>query len=268
MISTFIQYLILNRGLSKNTASAYNQALTDFASFINDRHPGTTWRTVKKQDIDEYVVNLVAEETAPATIKQHISALRTFYRTMMAMGANIDNPARYVSTPKLQDALPKVIAADDIKATLADETVGDQAKAAIAIIYETGLRLQELLDLRAKDIDPKSSSIRVLGKGNKERTVYYGELTRKYGRKWRGERHTQRGVRHLVYEALSKHSKAPQLSPHALRHTYASELLNNGMPIEAISKLMGHVHLETTQVYAKLANKTTQSLYLNFKPTI
>lgn len=268
MIWTFINYLRINRGLSENTCKAYNQALRDFASFINDHHKGTRWSTVSKSQIDEYVVNLVAEEAEPATIKQHISALRTFYKTCMAMGTLNVNPARFVSTPKLKDALPKTIEAEDVKATLDDATVGAQAKAAIAIIYETGIRLQELLDIRPKDIDPKTNSIRICGKGNKERTVYYGELTKAYGRCWRGSEHTQRGVRHIVFEALKKHSKAKQLSPHALRHTYACQLLNNGMPLEAISKLMGHSHLETTQVYAKLANKTTQSLYLQFAPQL
>ena len=267
MITTFVNYLRHNRGLSENTCKAYTQALRDFASFINDHHAGTRWSTVSKPMIDEYVVTMVAEEAEPATIKQHISALRTFYKTCMAMEMLTVNPARFVSTPKLRDELPKTIERKAILETLADPTVSRDAKAAIAIIYETGLRLQELLDLRAKDIDSTTGSIRVMGKGRKQRTVYYGDLTRKYGRCWHGEQHTQRGVRHMVYAALSKHSKADMLSPHALRHTYASELLNNGMPIEAISKLLGHEHLETTQVYAKLANNTTRNLYLQFAPS-
>lgn len=268
MIYNFINYLRYNRGLSENTCKAYTEALRDFAAFIQDRHHGVTWRTVTKSMVDEYVVNMVAEEAAPATIKQHISALRTLYKTILAIGHQVDNPARFVSTPKLKDALPKTIEAEAVKETLEDAAVGAQAKAAIAIIYETGIRLQELLDIRPGDIDPKTNSIRICGKGNKERTVYYGELTKAYGRCWRGSQHTQRGVRHIVYEALKRHSKAQQLSPHALRHTYACQLLNNGMPLEAISKLMGHSHLETTQVYAKLANKTTQSLYLKFAPQL
>ena len=268
MIYNFCQYLSINRGLSPNTVKAYREALSDFASFINDRHAGTSWRTVTKQMIDEYVVLMVGEEAAPATIKQHISALRTFYKTCMAMGADIQNPARFVSTPKLKEELPKTIEREAIRQALEAENTPAQAKAAIAIIYETGIRLQELLDLRAGDISSSTQSIRVHGKGKKERTVYYGELTKKYGRCWHGEQHTQRGVRHLVYTALRPYSKANQLSPHALRHTYACELLNNGMSVTAISKLLGHEHLETTEVYAKLANSTTKNLYLQFAPSV
>lgn len=268
MITSFKNYLLLNRGLSENTVKAYCEALRDFAQFVNDYHRGTRWSTVTKQMIDEYVVLMVSEEFQPSTIKQHISALRTYYKTCMAMGAKIENPARFVSTPKLRDELPKTIEATAIRSALEANTTPADAKAAIAIIYETGIRLQELLDLRKEDIDPKTQSIRITGKGRKQRTVYYGELTKKYGRCWRGEQHTQRGVRHLVYEALRPYSEAKQLSPHALRHTYACQLLNNGMRIEAISKLLGHEHLETTEVYAKMANSTTKNLYLQFAPTV
>lgn len=268
MITTFANYLRVNRGLSENTVRAYEQALHDFASYVNDRHQGTTWRTVTKQMIDEYVVTMAAKEAAPASIKQHVSALRTFFKTCQALGGKIGNPARYVSTPKLGEQLPKVIEAKAIREALNDPTVSADAKAAIAIIYETGIRLQELLDLRASDIDTGKQAITVRGKGNKQRTVYYGELTQKYGTKWHGEQHTQRGVRHMVYTALRPYSMAEQLSPHALRHTYASQLLNNGMSLTTISKLMGHKHQTTTEVYAKLATRTAQQQYLRFRPTL
>lgn len=268
MITTFINYLKTNRGLSENTARAYAEALRDFARYARETEPNTRWSTVTKGLIDNYVADLATTGTKPATIKQRISALRTFYKTCNALGATMENPARYVSTPKLGEELPKTIETDAIRAALENENTPKQAKAAIAIIFETGLRLQELLDLKAEDIDPKTQSIRVNGKGRKQRTVYYGELTRKYGPSWRGNQWTQRAVRHMVFEALKPYSHAEQLSPHALRHTYASELVNNGMSMEAISKLMGHTHLETTEIYAKLANNTTRQMYLNFAPTL
>lgn len=268
MITSFENYLRINRGLSEHTIKAYSEALRNFARYINASHPGTTWSTVTKQQIDAYVVEMVAEEYTPASIKQHVSALRTFFKTCMAMGANIQNPARYVSTPRLQEQLPKAIETEAIAKALADSSTNPQAKAAIAIIFETGLRLQELLDLRREDIDASSMSIKVRGKGNKMRTVYYGQLTRQYGRAWRGEQHSQRSVRHMIYKALKPYSKAEMISPHAIRHTYASQLLNNGMSIEAISKLLGHEHIETTEVYAKMANTKAKELYIQFKPTI
>lgn len=268
MYLTFSNYLTYNRGLSENTVKAYCEALRDFAQFVNQYHKGTRWSTVTKRIIDEYVVTMVSEEAAPATVKQHISALRTFYKTCQALDLMTENPARFVSTPKLGQQLPKTIEREAIAQALNSPTVSADAKAVIAIIFETGMRLQELLDLRAEDIDNKSQSIHIHGKGNKERTVYYGELTKRYGRCFNGSKHTQRGVRHMVFTALRPYSKAKQLSPHALRHTYASTLINNGMSIEAISKLLGHEHYETTEVYAKLANQTTHTLYSQYMPTI
>ena len=268
MITSFSNYLTYNRGLSENTAKAYADALKDFARFINEQHKGTSWRTVTKTMIDEYVVNMVADGSAPATVKLHISALRTFYKTCIVLGCDIQNPAKYVSTPKLGKQLPKVIETEAIKMALSSSGVSAQAKACIAIIYETGIRLQELLDLRAEDVCAASQSIKIHGKGNKERTVYYGELTKRYGRCWDGTKFTQRAVRHMVYEALRPFSQAKQLSPHAIRHTFATTMLNNGASLETIGKLLGHEHSETTEVYAQLTNQTTQQLYLQFQPTL
>lgn len=268
MITTFTNYLRLNRGLSENTIKAYEEALRDFASWINDCYQGTTWSTVSKNMIDCYVADMVAEGYATSTIKQHISALRTFYKTCQALGGQTENPARYVSTPKRAEQLPQAIETSAIKSALDDTNVDAQTKAAIAIIFETGLRLQELLDLRATDIDSQTSSIKVHGKGNKERTVYYGDLTRTIGRCWHGELHTQREVRHMVYNALKPYSKADHLCPHAIRHTYATQLLNNGMTMAAISKLMGHRHIETTERYATLANTSAWEQYEAHRPRL
>lgn len=267
MIIAFANYLTFNRGLSANTVKAYSEALHDFASFVQDYHAGTRWSTVTKAMIDEYVVSMVQEDFSHATIKQHISALRTFYKTCMAMGAQIENPARYVSTPKLKEQLPKTIETEAIRRALESEATPAAAKAAIAIIFETGIRLQELIDLEATDIDAASQSITIHGKGNKERTVYYSTLTKQYGRAWRGHTFSQRQVRHMIFEALKPYSKAKQLSPHALRHTYATNLLNNGADITTISKLLGHEHIETTEIYAKLSNRKAQETYLKFAPT-
>lgn len=266
MISTFQQYLRTNRGLADNTIKAYGDALHSFAHYMLTQSAGIRWSTVTKQHIDGYVTWLVESKAKPATIKQHISALRTFYKTCMAMGADITNPARYVSTPKLGDPLPKTIDRADILKCLASTGTNPTAKAIIAIIYETGIRLSELLAMSREDISKANRSIHIHGKGNKERTVYYGELTRTYGQYWRFDKLNPREVRRLVWDALRPCSNAPQLSPHALRHTFASELINNGMSIEAISKLLGHTHLETTEIYARMSNATAKQLYSTYHP--
>lgn len=268
MIETFVNYLRFNRGLSENTLRAYEQGLHDFARYMLTLGVGARWSTVTKLQIDGYVRDLVNRELEPATIKQRISALRTLYKTMMAMGAIKTNPARYVSTPKLNDSLPKVIERNAIAHALASPKVNIQTKAAIAIIFETGIRIQELLDLKPEDVNYEQQSIKILGKGNKERTVYFGSLTKQYIGIWKGSEHTQRELRQDIFYALRDFSNAEQLSPHAIRHTMATEMLNNGMSIEGISMLLGHKSIKTTEIYARLSNKQAQQQYLQFMPTL
>ena len=268
MITVFSHYLQYNRGLSVKTVETYSDNLHAFARYAQGHLEHKRWSTITKSDIDKYVTFLVDAGMKPASIKQHVSTLRTYYKTLMAMGAKIDNPARYVSTPKLADPAPKIIPKEDVKKALESNLNTSISKAIIAIIFETGIRLQELLDLKADDIDPANHAIKIHGKGNKERTVYYGPLTERYFGVWEYGKYTQRDVRHIVFEALKPCSNAPQLSPHALRHTYASELINNGMSMEAISKLLGHTHLQTTEIYAKLSNEKARSLYQEFAPTL
>ena len=268
MITETLNYLTVNRGLSERTAESYSKALHSFARFINLCYAGTSWRTVTKQMIDLYVVSLVHQEYKAATIKQHVSALRTFYKTQMAMGTLNDNPARYVSTPKLGEKQPNTIEPEAIKRCLESQYTNETAKAVIAVLFETGVRLQELIDMRAEDINSTNQSIKVHGKGRKERTVYYGELTKQYGRKLHIQNMSQREIRRLVWEALRPFSKAPQLSPHAIRHTFACQLMNNGMPLEAISKLLGHEHTATTEIYAQLSNSKAKEYYYNYRPQL
>lgn len=264
MIQNFIDYLRINRGLSENTLEVYHDRVTRFANYLSTTHSGVRWSTVTKDMVDEYVAHLVSEEMAPATIKQHIAAIRTLYKTMIALGYKGENPARYVSTPKKDKRLPKTVEPQAIERCLQASSTPRQAKAIIAIIYETGIRLQELLDLKAGDISSTDGSIKIHGKGKKERTVYYGELTKQFGGKLHPETLTQRDARRLVFDALRPFSQAEQLSPHAIRHTFACRMLDNGAPIELISKLLGHENTQTTDIYAQLSNSRTRELYLQY----
>lgn len=261
MISSFILFLKTNKGYSDNTLKAYENALRDFARYAKNREADARWSTISKQLIDAYVRQMSEARVKPATIKLHVSALRTFYKTMYAMGAEVSNPARYVSTPKLGDSLPKAIPMTDIKATVHDESIDWRSRAIIGTLTETGIRLQELLELRPSDVNLSERSMRIHGKGNKERTVYYGEQTAKALESWPWRGMEQRAVRTLVYEALSKHSAAPQLSPHALRHSYATTMLNNGGRLEALSALLGHASVKTTERYARMGTPERKRQY-------
>lgn len=268
MIENFCNYIRTNRGLSENTVKGYEESLRTFSRWAQRNYPGITWRTIEKTMIDNFVSAQVEYGIKPATIKRHISALRTFYKTILALGFEIKNPARYVSTPKLGEKLPKMVEPEAIGRALNDPLATPLAKACIAIIFETGVRLSELMSIKPCDINNKNRSIRIHGKGNKERYVYYGELTAEHGRALRTFGISDREIRRQIYEALRPHSKAPQLSPHAIRHTYASTLINNGMSIEAIRKLLGHEHTATTEIYAQMSNQRAYEQYRQYMPTL
>lgn len=266
MIHQAITYMEVNRGLSSNTINAYRKNLRSFVTFMHATYPTARWSTITKTVIDSYVTYLAESGKKAATIKQHIAALRTLYKTMQAMGADIENPAQLVSTPKKGETLPKLIETEAIQKALDSPTTSLEAKAAIAILFETGIRLQELLDLRRNDIDNKTRSIKIHGKGNKERTVYYGELTKKYGRYWKVREIDQRTARHMIYDALKPYSAAQQLSPHALRHTFATEMVNNGMPLNEVQQLLGHKHITTTEIYTHVNNTKIADNYTRHAP--
>lgn len=268
MITGFITYLKYNKGYSDNTLRAYENDLRDFARFINVNYAGTSWRQVNKKMVDTFVRMLVDAGQKPASIKQHVSSLRTFFKTCYAMGMEIGNPAKYVSTPKLEDNLPKAIPIDDIRATVHDESIDWRARAIITVLTETGIRIQELLDMQPEDVNTESRSIKIHGKGRKERTVYYGDGTEKWLEQWPWKDLDQRTVRHLVYDALSQHSYAEQLSPHALRHTYATEMLNNGGRLETLSALLGHQDTKVTERYAKMGTKARKTEYKSYMPSL
>lgn len=269
MIITYLAYCSLNRGLSRETCRAYEVALRSFARFINTQYAGTRWSTVTREMVEAWVLSQVSEDYNPSTIKQRVSVLRGFYRCMRQHGANITNPAQYVSTPKMGVRLPSTVSPEAVAAALKDPLVNPVAKAAVAILYETGIRAQELCSLSPSDINQSERSFVVLGKGRKERRVFYGELTVAFGRYWPFGQVQQRTLRHMVFDALAPHvARGAQVSPHVLRHTFACECLNNGLPLDSIAALMGHKSVETTRIYAQVATDTLARQYRASLPSL
>lgn len=272
MITTFSNYLRYNRGLAEGTIKTYEENLRAFAAWAKVNVNSPRWSTITKQDIDRYVAALNQEGKEPATIKHHVSALRTLYKTMRELGRDIKNPAQYVRTPKLATRVPKTLEVADIRKTIYDKEIPENTRGIIAMLAEAGLRITEARTVTEEDIDREERSIIVRGKGNKERKVYYGELTAAYlekhkepGRKFQGE---DREVRYAIHDAIRKHTTAEKCSAHIVRHTWATEMLNRGADIKTISFLMGHQSVKTTERYATVANRTAAAQYNQYRPAI
>ena len=263
MINEFKTYLTSIRGYAENTAVAYEKDLRHFASYINRNDAHKRWSTITREDVDKYIIHLSETGHKPSTLCRHISSLCALYRYMQRQGLQVENPAKYESRPKIGKSMPNTIPIDELFSAMAKAKT--PIKMMMRILAETGIRIQECLDIRQEDIDYLNGTIRIKGKGNKERLVYISKETLTWlssqnsqGNKAIFGEITQREARHEIWEALKNNTNAPQLSPHAIRHTYATIMAKKGMTATTLQKALGHEHLETTQKYIDFAQVETE----------
>lgn len=270
MLKEFTSYLIQIKGYSEHTAAAYYKDLRRFARWASTTRPGITWRTVDAGAIEDYIRWEHEQDTANTTICRRISALRSMYRWAIYHEKLKDNPARWTQTPKRTKTIPHTIEIQAIQGALISPMTELRTKCMIAILADTGLRLQEMLDLETSDFDKTTKTIHVRGKGAKERTVYYSETSARwlniYARHRRGKIFDidQRKAREEIYWSLRPYSRRAKLSPHIIRHTFATELLRNGAHIESIQAILGHESVKTTEIYAKVAGANVATDYKKY----
>ena len=263
MINEFKTYLTCIKGYSENTAVAYAKDLRTFARYMRQQDSAKRWSTVTREDVDAYIIHLSNTGHKPATLCRHLSSISSLYRYIQREGHDISNPAKYESRPKIGKSSPNTIPIDHLFNAMAKAK--GLVKMMIQILAETGIRIQECLDIRQEDIDFLNGTIRIKGKGNKERLVYISKETLTWlsnqnslGNKTIFGDITQREARREIWEALKDYTNAPQKSPHAIRHTYATEMAKRGMTATTLQKALGHEHLETTQKYIDFAQVETE----------
>lgn len=269
MIEQFENYLRAIRGLSENTALAYGKDLHSFAKFLNTNNRSARWSQVSQSDIDQYIIMLSETEHKASTICRHISSISAFYRWAISRGLTTENPARYESRPKVESRIPNTLSVDVMNSAIAK--AHGQLKLVLCIIKNTGARIQEALDIKTSDIELKYRRIRLHGKGAKERYVYVNdELMEALQNEAVSGRYelfcgiTQEDVRFGLYDLL-RGVDAKQKSPHAFRHSFASELARQGANVAQIAALMGHNDIRTTQKYIDMNNLSTQSIGTGFR---
>ena len=272
MIREFKTYLTSIKGYAENTAVAYEKDLVSFVHYVKSQKPAATWSTLKREDVDAYIIYLSNTDHKPATLCRHIASISALYKYMKRQGYNVEDIAKYESRPKIGKHQPNTIPVEDI--TLAMAKAQGKVKIMLRILMETGIRVQEMLDIRDKDIDIKMGTIRIHGKGNKERIVYFGTPCRKaidsylqernkivltdnralFGSR-NGNRISTDAVHALVKKALLKAGlDATQFSAHKLRHTAATMMLSGGVDVKTVQEVLGHENLNTTQIYTHIEN--------------
>lgn len=266
MIQKYIQYLSSIRNYSRNTCSSYEKDLVAFSKWAKAHLDNARWSTITRADIDKYVCYMVETGLKPATTNRRLSAISGLYAYMKREGLEVENPCKYECRRKISRSLPNTINADELKR--AYENAKGVTRLFLGILSTTGVRLQELLDLSWEDIDFSESSLKINGKGAKQRIVYttsevleelsrVKELIKPQGRMFRI---TQRDARHMIWEALQPYCHSKQLSPHAIRHTFATNLAKHGANVSQLGTLLGHEHLETTQKYIDMSQHNNKEI--------
>ena len=290
-IDGFLAYLSVEKGSSKNTLAAYGSDLRQFALYINDKFQVQDLGKVNRSAIQDFILYLKERGYTESSVARKVAAVRSFFAYLLAEGAMSVSPVDGLISPRVGKVLPKAISPNEVDELLeqpARSTTPEafRDRAMLELLYATGVRVTELmsLDMSSVNLNPMAPSIRVTGKGSKERTVIYGrdsnalEALQTYldqGRphlvrnkeqqalfvNQRGDRLTRQGF----WLILKGYARAANLScgvtPHTLRHSFATHMLRGGMPLRNVQEMLGHSDISTTQVYTHLTNEHVREVY-------
>ena len=280
-VNNFYEYL-LTKNYSENTVLSYINDLYYFYLFVKK-----DLDLVKEEDIRDYLEYLNLKKDKSTSVSRKISTFKSFYK-FLYLNEYIDKkeyPLSKISYPKTEKKLPKFIYYNDLLEMINESSKGKEGlrdRLIIEMLYATGVRVSELVNIKINDIDFNNRRIIVCGKGNKERIVYYGEYAMKVlndylrGRENinnqylflnnRGEKLTDRGVRYIIDNIMKNLSVKTHVTPHVLRHTFATDMLNNGCDIKVVQELLGHSSLKTTEVYTHVTNDRLKEVYYRCFP--
>ena len=272
MLTRFENYLRNIKGYSERTTSEYLKDLKAFARWANANKQDARWSTLTRSDIDDYITMRAKEGIKPATTNRELAAISALYRFFIREGLLKTNPARFQSRRKVGFHLPNTIPSEDLQAAYKNSF--GVVHVWIGLLSTTGIRISELLGWNWEDIDFKTCALEIKGKGNKERLVYttpeYLDLMRQAYERHPAEGriflYSEREARYMLWEALKPYSRAKQLSPHAIRHTFATSLAKQGVNVATIATILGHNRIATTQKYIDLAQMDCKAVSAQYSP--
>lgn len=284
IILDFLDYLNKELNYSEETIKSYKIDIEAYKKYL-DAHR-VVCLDITREDILGYLKFLDGRKLKNSTIARKVSALRSFYNYLVDINIIENNLFKTIKNPKLERKLPNFLSYEEIREILNSIDVntdeGLQNRLIIEMFYATGCRVSELVNIKINDIDLSSKKINIKGKGNKERTVYYGEYAAEFLDKYlkkrpfsesdylfvnrNGESLKVSQIEIVIKKMIDKLSLKHHVTPHTFRHTFATHLLNNGADIKTVQELLGHSNLNTTGIYTHVTNDRLRSVYLDKFP--
>ncbi len=290
LIDQFLDYLSLELGLSPNTREAYKADLVSFSSFL-DGGKSFSFNDVVRQDVLDYLMSEKERGLSVNSISRHLVAIKMFFRYMQRENMLDKNVTDVMDSPRLWRVLPGVLSATEVDRLLSvpvgNDRISVRDKAMLELMYATGLRVSEVANLRLDDLHFDEGYLRCLGKGMKERIIPFGgrasdslqrylvEFREKFVKDdyeravfltYRGAKFSRKGIWKSIKKYAASAGIIKNVSPHTLRHSFASHLLANGAPLRVIQEMLGHSDISTTQIYTHVDQGRLRSVHSSFHP--
>lgn len=291
LIRDFLNYLLVEKGVAKNTLTAYENDLRSYAQYLEN----TGFKDIgelTRLDIIEYLSELRNKSHySPSTTSRKLAAIKSFHKFLLREGFSSELPTAELRSPKLAKRLPGVLSVAEVERILAQprgqEPRALRDKAILELMYSSGMRISELVSLDLDDIDTEIGSVRCMGKGSKERFVPVGSFAIKAVARYiekgrtklakkarpsavflnaRGKRLTRQGCWKIFKQYAATANIKKKVSPHSLRHSFATHMLEAGADLRAIQEMLGHAFVSTTQVYTKLTRQDLKEIYMETHP--
>lgn len=288
-IDRFLDAVWMERGLSPNTLAAYRADLTALERWL-DTHDGDL-TAAKRGDLLSFMASRIEAGARPRSTARQLSSFRRFYRYLVREGSLREDPTAQIAMPKVGRSLPRSLTEEEVEALLAAPTVSDplghRDRTMLEVLYATGLRVSELVNLKLAAVNLNQGVLRIVGKGDRERLIPLGEEAVQWVQQFlqgprveillerqtdylfptrRGDRMTRQAFWHIIKRYARKAGVQKELSPHTLRHAFATHLLNHGADLRVVQMLLGHSDLSTTQIYTHVARERLKDLHSQHHP--
>ena len=289
LVDRFLDAIWMERGLSQNTLGAYRADLMTLGRSLSEQEK--TIDNAEKADLLAFIAGRVEGGAKPRSTARQLSSFRRFFRYIMREGMRDTDPTADIEMPRIGRTLPKTLSEDEVESLLhapnIDEPLGHRDRAMLELLYATGLRVSELINLKQSQVNFNQGVLRIVGKGDRERLIPLGEESQRWLRDFidgprmeillerqtdylfptrRGDRMTRQAFWHIIKRYAEKAGVRQKMSPHSLRHAFATHLLNRGADLRVVQLLLGHSDLSTTQIYTHVARERLKDLHGEHHP--